>query len=282
MKRTDTPTLSGPLHAGDLINSLVWPRLLRAAGLALHPGRLGLAAGILVLIGIIASIPGLWLEAGTGPRVTAGDALGGAGAQIVSGVLALDHVSVAHGLWKFGVDAPTQVVNGHPWSVVIILIPVLLVWGVGGAAIARSAASEYSLREKTPWPTALGFGVSKAASLVGAKLTPLLIVAVVVGLRCVGGWVLLRFPLVQAFGGLAYVLALGGWSVKIAAVLLTMVLTRITATKTKVPAMNGANSSPNSRRSRSFIWRSRRAGKPGRRSRRRTLVGRWESRDARS
>ncbi|MBK9189055.1 MAG: hypothetical protein IPM33_08880 [Phycisphaerales bacterium] len=210
MKRTDTPTLSSPLHAGDLINSLVWPRLLRAAGLALHPGRLGLAAGILVLIGIIASIPGLWLEAGTGPRVTAGEALGGAGAQIVSGVLALDHVSVAQGLWKFGVDAPTKVVKGHPWSVVIILVPVLLVWGVGGAAIARSAASEYSLREKTPWPASLGFGVSKAASLVGAKLTPLLIVGVVVGLLCVGGWVLLRFPMVQALGGLAYVLALGG------------------------------------------------------------------------
>lgn len=210
MKRTDTPTLSGPLHAGDLINSLVWPRLLRAAGLALHPGRLGLAAGILVLIGILASIPGLWLEAGTGPRVTAGEALGGAGAQIVSGVLALDHVSVAQGLWKFGVDAPTQVVKGHPWSVVIILVPVLLVWGVGGAGIARSAAAEYSLRERTPWPNALGLGVDKALSLLGASLTPLILAGVLVGLLAVGGWVLLRIPYVQAIGSIAFVLNLLG------------------------------------------------------------------------
>lgn len=217
MKRSDKPTLTGPVHAGDLLNSLIWPRLLRAAGLAMRPARMGLAAGILALVGIIANIPGLWLEAGAGPGAVAGKTLSEAGGQVVGGVLGLDHVVAARGLWTFCVDAPIQIVSSNPWSVAIILIPILLVWGVGGGAIARSAATEYSLQEKTSWPTALGFGVSKAASLLGAKLTPLLVTGLIVGLLAVGGWVLLRFPFVQVLGGVGYVLALGGGCVIVVA-----------------------------------------------------------------
>lgn len=196
--------------AGDLARSMIWPRLLRAGGLALRPSRVGLALTTLVLIAMIAQAPKLWLDGREGPGAFATARGGAAASRMVEGVIRLDHVALFDGLSDLAVATPAAVVGEYPWSLAIILVPVLLVWCVGGAAISRSVASEFALRERTPWPRALAFGLSKWASTLGAKLTPLLFALFIVLVMAAGGWVLLRFPGLQVVGGVVYALALVG------------------------------------------------------------------------
>src|SRR5688500_2124722 len=79
----------------ELMVWLVWPRLLAAARLALRPARLGLSMVVLVLIGLIAQVPRLWIQAGpedySGPLAMGSDLAGAALRKLVWGVLALEH-----------------------------------------------------------------------------------------------------------------------------------------------------------------------------------------------
>lgn len=197
-------------RAGDCFAGLIWPRLLRAGALALRPSRLGIALVMLVLIGVIGSVPRLWLGAddGEGPARVAEAGGAAAAGEVMQGVMTLNPAGVLRGLGQLAFGVPGEVVSTYPWSLAIVLVPLMLVWGVGGGAIARSAAVEYAYNERIPWPRALGFAVSKWASLLACKLAPIVAGLVVVGVMAVAGWVLLRWPGVQVAGGAAYVLAL--------------------------------------------------------------------------
>src|SRR5678816_797949 len=89
----------------EFAGGLMWPRLLESARLALRPARLGLAAVMLVLIGLIGQIPWLWLKDERsdwskhwgGPARVADDMVSLGLGDVAAGVIKLDHVTVWHG-----------------------------------------------------------------------------------------------------------------------------------------------------------------------------------------
>ena len=52
------------------------------------------------------------------------------------------------------------------------------VWGIAGGAIARIAVVQAAVGSRVGLATALRFALGKAASLIGAPLTPMLAVAI--------------------------------------------------------------------------------------------------------
>jgi hypothetical protein len=202
----------------ELAETLLWPRLLESARLALRPARLGLALVMLVLVGLIGQIPWLWLteeregwgKTTGGPIWTAGNQSSEALSQIAHGVVALNHLEVWHGLQALFIMMPQQVVTTYPLSTLALLIPCLLVWTIGGGAISRMAATEFSLDRGIGWTRGLGFAISKAWSLLFSVAAPLLVVGLIVGGLALLGWVLLGIPVVRVVGAVFFVLALLG------------------------------------------------------------------------
>jgi len=191
----------------DLADSLVWPLLLRAARLALRPARLGLAVILLILVALVGQIPSLWLGGSVSPAHTAAH-IGQEGVAALSeGMVSLAPAQVASGASKVFVAAPAAAARAHPWSTLAIAIPIMLVWGVLGGAISRSTATEFALRIRTPWTSALAFGVSKWGSFFSCSFAPLAITLLLTGLLGVAGWLLLGWSYVNLLGGLLYGLA---------------------------------------------------------------------------
>lgn len=202
----------------DFAAGLMWPRLLESARLALRPARLGLALVMLVLVGLIGQIPWLWLKGERegwskhwgGPLGLADDRASTALSQIAHGVVSLNHLEVWHGLGHLFIDMPRDVVVAYPWSTLAICVPALLVWTVGGGAISRMTATEFSLDRGIGWTKGLAFAIGKVWSLFFAVAAPLLVVGLIVGVLAVGGLVLLGIPGVRVVGAVFFALALLG------------------------------------------------------------------------
>ncbi|HYE60392.1 MAG TPA: hypothetical protein VD997_00215 [Phycisphaerales bacterium] len=203
----------GSLGFADLMATLVWPRLLAAARLALRPARLGLGVLMLVLIGLIAQIPRLWVRTGAdtpydGPLSMGSDLARRGLSKIIHGVFDLSPKDAAAGLFDLFIELPRQLIDQYPWGSLAVFVPALLVWAVGGGAIARSAATEFSLDRRTSWPRALAFALSRWGSLFSSLAAPLLIVGLLIGLMAVLGLGLLGIAYVNVVTSMLYFLVL--------------------------------------------------------------------------
>ena len=192
----------------ELMVWLVWPRLLAAARLALRPARLGISLIMLVLIGLIAQIPRLWIRPApdeyNGPLAMGSDLAAAAFIKLVSGVIALEHVRAGEALLDLFVHLPKRLIAEYPWGSLAVLVPALAVWAVGGGAVARMAATEFSLERRTSWTRALGFALSRWGSLFAAMAAPLLVVGLLIGVMAAIGWFLLGIPYLNAGTSVAY------------------------------------------------------------------------------
>jgi hypothetical protein len=195
----------------EIAASLTWPRLLESGRLALRPARMGLSLMVLVLIGLIGQLPRLWLKdakPGAGPLGMAAEGGSDALIQIGNGVKGLNHLEVGHGLEQLFVHMPRSVLVAYPWSTLAIFIPILLVWAIGGGAISRMAATEFSLDRPLGWTRGLAFALSRIGSLAASIAAPIIIVGLIVGLMAIVGWGLLSVPIVQVIGAVLFGLAL--------------------------------------------------------------------------
>ncbi|MEO0482500.1 MAG: hypothetical protein AAF138_02665 [Planctomycetota bacterium] len=121
----DTPsTRTGnavpPVIWSDLASDLIWPKLLRAPALGLHPGRLALAYIVVLAVYVLGSIGAAW---------------SGDGLPALVGLIQRIEIWLEAGfVWGPG-----------PWIVLGCLVPLsalLLAW-LGGA-LGRSAAEDYA------------------------------------------------------------------------------------------------------------------------------------------
>jgi hypothetical protein len=200
----------------DLTAHLLWPKLLRSAALALSPSRLGLSALVLV---VISAIDQGWASLFGGPsegpfRGPLLRSLGQLAASI--GALARGQVEpAAEGVLSALVATPLEPIWGGSsirWRELIGLLIVgplaMALFAVVQGAIARSAACEVSLGQPLAWTRSLGFALSRAGSLVGAVVGPLVLCWLLVGVLWLGGWVLLKWPVLNLVGALLYPLFL--------------------------------------------------------------------------
>jgi hypothetical protein len=202
----------GGLSFRELMVWLIWPRLLAAGRLALRPARMGISMIMLVLIGLIAHVPRLWirpaLDEYNGPLAMGSDLAGAALIKLVRGVIALEHVEAGEALLELFVRVPQALIAEYPWGSLAVFVPALAVWAVGGGAVARMAATEFSLERRTSWTRALAFAISRWGSLFASIAAPLLVVGILIGVMAVGGWLVLGIPYVKAATSLFYFILL--------------------------------------------------------------------------
>lgn len=160
----------------DLTEGLVWPKLLRAGGLALRPERIGLGVAIALLIGLIDRIGLLWHnEEASGPFTGLS---GSIGQRMSLGFGRSDTIfDMFLSTLASLLSVPLMLIQEHPVSTLVLGPFMLLVWAVFGGAISRSVMSEVSLAKVPAWPQVLGDAVRRWVSLFGAMLVPLAMIA---------------------------------------------------------------------------------------------------------
>jgi hypothetical protein len=206
-----TPTPKRPRGEGDRAWVDLWeasgvPWLFRAWGLSLRPARLGLSLVLVVAVTLLLRVPDLWLE-GDGLAGLIRDRAGRGLGDLARGVLRLDHVLIAEGLRQVFVATPADAAREFPWSVAAVAIPVLVLWGILGGAVSRSAATEFSLGVRSPWTDSTALAVSRWHSFAGVKIGPLLVPLIAGLVIAASGW-LLGIKFVQVAAAILYPLAL--------------------------------------------------------------------------
>lgn len=193
----------------DLLSDLLWPRMLRSATMALRPQRWVFSTILLVIAGLVIK---------TAQATESGRAwLGLIASSFDRGVdetrLAWDRGStgdVASALARLGRGILVEPHIAFPLTAICVMLPLVLLWSIGGTAVCRMVAVEYGNHKVVPWPEALAFGIRRWSSAA----TGLLIAPAVAGIVCfvmaAAGWILLSWPVVQVVGAVVYPIFLIG------------------------------------------------------------------------
>lgn len=198
------------LMLADLLSELLWPGLLRAGALAFRPQRLFVAAGTIVLVGLVGSLSHLWSEASFGQRT--GEVFGGAARGFGT---AFDSFSLSR-FWDLPLGrlwmaiealvlyAPIQIVQEFPVSTFILGLPMLAVALVGWFAIARSAAFEFGVHAFEPWSVCVARGIERLPALALSVFAVPIAVVLFASLTAGLSWVLLGLPVVNLVGAVLW------------------------------------------------------------------------------
>lgn len=209
--------------------SLVWPGLLRAAGLALRPARLGMAFVLVMTLAILVVLGDAWVLRGH-PEGVRG-----------LGEIIKDQLSVAAG--RLGTHQvgpgmaailmlPARLFREHPAITMVLTLPVAAVSAVLGGAIGRSAACEFGRSERAAWLDVLSLSLRRWWTQAAAVLLPMVLMGAVSALLAVVGKVLLGYGATSWLGGLLF-----GAGVLVALVLVLCLLVFVLALPMLVPAV---------------------------------------------
>ncbi|MBC7833947.1 MAG: hypothetical protein H7Y88_02470 [Phycisphaerales bacterium] len=198
------------LTLDDLTQDLIWPRLFRAASVALSPSRLCMGILLAVVLGLLIRLFD-WLA----DRTVGGDASAAPVARlerhvesIIDPIAAFNAPAAAAALYHLVIRKPAMLLIDHPLAMLVAVPLIILAIAALGGAIARSAAASFAAGSYTPWPRALGFSLGRIGSLVGAMLALPVAAWLICLLLAIAGWMLLNLPVLNVIGGLAYGLAL--------------------------------------------------------------------------
>ena len=193
---SSTPSTREPsVLLRDLTDDLLWPRLLRAPAMALTPSRLIIGTIAAFVITVLSWAPSLWLD--QTPRVLPGT-------QDVASINPIDAFGQFHGLLYNTLFAA----HTHPWTTLIIGVPILAVLSVFGCMISRSAAVEFAQGRISDSASTNAFVFHRVSHLLTGTLGPLVFAALLLGLISLGGF-LISAPVVDIVGALHYALGLG-------------------------------------------------------------------------
>lgn len=197
-----------PVLVEDFIEDLVWPKLLRAPGLALAPQRLAIAFFTIIALALLLSAANslslLGADTESGEKTSFLQTYTGQMNAVATGLLSGEASETGAALYQLFVGMPLALLTEHP-LITLLLIPLaLLVKTLGGGAIARSAAIDYGLGESRSWPRILGFAAGRWLSLIGAVVGPLAIVWLTALGLAVAGWIFFNLPVLNVIGGALY------------------------------------------------------------------------------
>lgn len=212
MSTAPRPSLPPPkppalLTFEDLVQDLTWPQLLKAAPLALRPTRvllgMALAGTLALLVGVVDRLS----RDGDSHKLLVHLAAIGEGVQSWRASWRNPGDS-ARQAFELLFASPWNFVQQMPVAAPVVILLGLAAWAFLGGAIARTAACDYAFNRSLSVLEALGFAVRKAGSLIGATLTPL----VIMWGACLGVAILsqvLRVPWLNVIGGVFSFVAIG-------------------------------------------------------------------------
>lgn len=200
----------------DFTEDLLWPRLLRAVPLAMRPERMLIAIVMLALtflIGELSGVVGRGSEhnfAGFVYRHVVGAVDG-----VATGIVELDAGRARDELRSFVTVSVPRAWERYGVGVLIMGLPILLVWAVGGCAIARMTACDFSQGVLVSAGRGLAFALARAGALLVACLGPVLFAGFFALLIAIMGWALLGWGAISLLGAVLYgpLLVLGALAV---------------------------------------------------------------------
>lgn len=205
---------AGAVTFAELTAGLIWPNLLRAFPLAIHPARL--IIGLLVVLAC--SAIGAIVHAGVGADLPPADTLAPA-ASTPGGENPLKHVvdeALVHtdGAVLLHLDpanpavsinpAIGRFISDHPVATVILMLLCLPVIVIGGAAISRMVAVDFAGDLHMGVAGGLRFAMRRIVVLLESVLIPVIFILIGLLGMAVGGWILLSLPGVDVVGALVY------------------------------------------------------------------------------
>ena len=171
------PLLRSPLVLSDLTEHLLWPKLLRVAGLALDARRVMLCSLTLAVLVAIDRVGGVIVGSLTrSTSITENGLLnvplarlGRTLSETWAGVRELSVERTAGSLAALFTTAPRDIALLSWWHVVAMLLGVVVLM-LGATAAGRSAALAFAGNAATPWPRLVAFSIQRLRSTVGATL----------------------------------------------------------------------------------------------------------------
>lgn len=207
-----------PPTAADIIDSLLWPKLLRTATLGLRGTSLGLSFATVAAVVFIDRVGQVVARADAGPiealLTAVAQPVRELGAALAGGRMGQAGAALAEGF----VFAPLGVLAKAPLAAVAwLLAAVVLALGCG--AVCRVAAAGFAHGVRLPWTAGLRFAVQRGVHLVTATVAPLAFALGIAGLLWVGG-LMLRVPGLDVLGAVLYgPMAVLGFAAAVALVL---------------------------------------------------------------
>ncbi len=169
----------------DLVDDLLWPKLLRAGAMALRPERVVIAYATLLLITL--AMHAVRFMPGADEFLSkSGELFSAQAAQATSAVIAIDlqQLGAAFAACFNGLH---ELVGASPWAALACAAPWLLIAPLGASAICRLTAVETAHRVISPWPLGVGFALRAARASILAVLGPVILLGLgVLGLAIVG------------------------------------------------------------------------------------------------
>lgn len=181
----------------DLLDDLLWPKLFRAAPLALQPGHIGLALFTLAAVGLI-GIANTWL----GAESSFFDMLASAWTPS-PGVDATRDGPVGLTLARAG-----ALISEHPFNVFLQGIPMLAVLAIGIGAISRMSAAEFSSGVNMTWAEGLGFIIGRWPSALGAAFAAPLLIGLIALALALMGVIFLQLPGLDIAASIGFVIVI--------------------------------------------------------------------------
>jgi len=193
----------------ELLAELTWPKLWRAARLALRPARVGLATFYLLGAALLLSLADR-IDRTPDHNILAEhlDQSRTGLITLASAVRKMDLMGASAGLLEAFILAPVAAIQAAPVTCGVIGLALLIWTAVMGGAISRSAATELAWARTIPWPTALAMALSRWKSLVGAMVIPLMLIWLAAFALMITGWALFSVGILSLIGGLGWILFL--------------------------------------------------------------------------
>lgn len=180
----------------DLLDDLLWPKLFRAAPLALQPGHIGLALFTLAAVGLI-GIANTWF---------------GAEMNFFELISSARHAPPAADAARAGpvgivLARAGALISQHPLNVLLQGVPILAVLAVGIGAIARMAAAEFSAGVNMTWTEGLAFVIKRWPSALGVAFAVPVLIGVIALLLAALGWAFLQLPGLDILAAVGFIFA---------------------------------------------------------------------------
>ncbi len=185
------------LTLADLLDDLLWPKLLRAPALGIQPARMGIALFTLVLIGLIGSA-NAWISDAP-PFLATLASLPLPPTEVAE----YSESTLARTLSRFG-----AVVASHPVELILQGVPMIAVLAVGWGAISRMSAAEFAGGVRMSWPEGLGFVTSRLLSFIGTAIGAPALIGMCCLLLALAGFLFLQVPVLNVVGAVLFPIGL--------------------------------------------------------------------------
>lgn len=206
---TNTPNPSTREHTvllQDLTAGLIWPTLLKAPSMAFSPPRwlLGIIAAFTIVLVSATHSALLSPDPATLPTGATDTYLGFQ--PVLDAMMSLNPSRTIYTV-MYAAQHHLNIISQTPWTSLALIIPTILVLGIFGHAITRSASIEFALGRQTDTSSALSASLLAIRQIALATLGPLFIAALLaLAIMLIG--LTLGLPVVNILGAVLYILGL--------------------------------------------------------------------------